>query len=1076
MNRCGWGRGLSHGRVLLACGLLVAAGSIALKCGPSVGPVRSAVAHPVQPGFTSGQSAIADKQINAGFAQLPLSFEPNQGQTGPQVKFLAHGGGYGLFLTSNEAVLTLQARPSRHHEPGEASVVRMQLSGGNRSASITAAGLLPGKSNYFIGNDPAKWHRNIPQFARVRYHDVYPGIDLVYYGNQGRLEYDFEVAPGADPAPLTLHFQGTEPLALDSSGALLLKTAGGDVNFEAPRVYQQVGNAHKSVAGRFVLRGKNQAGFELGAYDRSKTLVIDPVLTYSTYLGGSGAETSPSITVDTAFNVYLTGTTTSTDFPDATSITKTIPTGTNVFVAKLNSTGSALLFAAYVGGSADDSSVGVGIDAGFNVAIAGTTDSTDFPVNNNYETPTLASGTHAFVTELDSSGSVLLYSTYLGGNGNELASGLAVDVKNKIFVTGTTTSTNFPVTTGAFQVTSLATNQFFMTEIDPTSSGTQSLVYSTYFGGGNPSAGIAIGGGLAVDASSNVYITGSTNFAHTGGNQTTDFPILNAIQGCLNAPTNPAPCPASTATSPTDIFVAKLNPAAATGAQLQYSTYLGGSSEDVAAGIGVDSGGDAYITGHTTSSDWAIPAAEITTPYEAQSTYAGGIDAFVVELGSFTPGTTTTGLSSGLPYTYFTYLGGTSDDYGVAVAPEISNGARITGYTNSTDFPVTTGALQPATGGGTDAFVASIDMSGTNPPSNYISYLGGSGADRGTGIAVDLEQSTYVTGDTTSPNFPTANPLQSALNGASDAFVSKFGPTINLAMTAAASPTPSGVGNAVTFTYTITNNGDLTTGITFTDLISGSGTLTSATTTSGSCTTATGTPPTVTCSVGTLAASNATSTTASTVMATVTITLTPTSAGPLGNSATLTVLGSTFTTSATATASISDFILAVAPASLTTPAGTPVSYTATVTPTGGFPNSVTIGCSAGLPTGSTCTPSGTISNLSTGAQSLSLVVNTTARTTTTSSVRPSRRPFYVAWLPVSGLALFGLGVGGKKRWRWLTALLFGAVLTLGLFQAGCGSSSPTTTTTGTPAGTYTVSVTATSGSATRTQTIQLIVE
>ena len=1071
LNRCGLGRGFRWSRFLLACAPLFLAGAVVLKHSSIPGSPATA-ARVSSPAFASRTATLAEKRkFRASFAQLPMIFEPNQGQTDAQVKFLARGAGYGLFLTSNEAVLKLQApRPDRktgHTSSPQAFVVRMQLSGADPSAAVNGDEPLPGKSNYFIGRDPANWRRNIPQFARVRYHNAYPGIDLVYYGNQGRLEYDFQVAPGADPQQVALRFQGAA-LTVDHRGALVLKTAGGDVAFQAPQVYQQEGSLRKSIPGRFVLRGKNEAGFVLGEYDRSRTLVIDPVLTYSTYLGGSGAETSPSIAVDLGFNVYIAGTTTSTDFPSGVSITGSIPGGSNVFVAKLNNSGSALIFATYIGGSADDSSAGVGVDAGFNVAVAGVTDSTDFPLINNVVTPTLASGNHAFVAELESSGSGLLYSTYLGGNGNDQATGLAVDVKNNLFVTGTTTSTNFPTTTGAFQVTSLATNQFFFSQINPSTSGTQSLLYSTYFGGGNPSNGVAIGGGIAVDSSSNAYITGTTNFLHTGANTTTDFPILNALQGCLDAPSNPAPCPSATAT---DIFVAKLNPAGATGSQLQYSTYLGGSSDDVATGIAVDSGGDAYVTGYTTSTDWTIPTTETLEP---GPTNAGGTDAFLAKLGSFTPSTTT---STGVvPYLYFTYLGGSGTDQGLAVAVDTAAGARITGTTDSTNFPVSTNAMQAASGGGTDAFVTRIDTSSATP-THYISYLGGSGTDRGTGIAVDGEESAYVSGDTSSSNFPTASPLQGALNGSSDAFVTKFGPTVNLAMTAVASPTPSGVGNSVTFTYTITNNGDLTTGITFTDVLSGSASLTSATSTAGSCTSATGTPPTVTCSVGTLNASNATSTTASTVTATVTITLTPTTAGPLGNTASLTVLGSSFTTSAGATANISDFSLAVAPASLTTPAGTPVSYTATVTPTGGFPNSVSIACSAGLPTGASCTATNSpISNLNTGAQSRSLVVNTTARTTTTSSLRPMGRPFYVAWLPVSGLALFGLGAGAKKRWRWLAALLLGAFLTLMMFQAGCGSSKTTTTTTGTPAGTYTVSVTATSGSATRTFPIQLIVE
>ena len=256
------------------------------------------------------------------FGQLPLSFEPNQGQTDPQVKFLARGAGYGVFLTSDQAVLTLR-RPDKN-----SSVVRMQLAGANPVAAATGSSPLPGKSNYFIGNDPAKWHRGVPQFARVRYQGVYPGVDLVYYGNQGRLEYDFEVAPGADPSQIALRFQGQESANLDAGGNLILASGGDEVQLKAPRIYQEFGAEQRPVAGRFVLRQDGKVGFELAAYDRSRTLVIDPVLTYSTYFGGSGDEACstilgvasppsgcPAIAIDPSSNIYIAGSTTSTDFP-----------------------------------------------------------------------------------------------------------------------------------------------------------------------------------------------------------------------------------------------------------------------------------------------------------------------------------------------------------------------------------------------------------------------------------------------------------------------------------------------------------------------------------------------------------------------------------------------------------------------------------------------------------------------------------------------------------------------------------------------------------------------------------------
>ncbi len=727
--------------------------------------------------------------------------------------------------------------------------------------------------------------------------------------------------------------------------------------------------------------------------------------------------------------------------------------------------------------------------------LAGTTTSTDFPTLNAFQA-TAGAGTHAFVTSVNSVGQHLLYSTYLAGNGVDQAAGIAVDVRNKAYVIGRTTSTTFPTTTGAIQTTSLATNQFFLSKIDPATSGTQSLAYSTYFGGGNPTTGVVEGGSVAVDSNSNVYITGGTNYAHTGSNATTDFPILNAFQGCLDQPTNPALCTIPGGTPAKDGFVAKINPAAASGAQLIYSTYIGGSGEDVAYGIALDSSSNAYVTGSTNSSDitavgtgpfqttiMCSPAAVIPAPCPKT-------DAFVIKLSSFTPSTTSTTTTTVTPL-YTSYIGGTGDDVGLAIATDGSlqsvgsttGGARITGTTDSPDFHVLGGAITPY-GGGTDAFAARIDTTATTATatSHYSTFLGGTGTDRGTSIAVDPLGASYVAGDTTSANFPIVNALQ-GLNGTnSDAFVSKLGPIVSLSMNTTAPtalPNPAGVGNQVTFTYTITNAGDLVTGVTFRDVLgSSSGTFVSATSTPGSCSSPSGTPLTLTCAVGTL---NAAATATVTVVLTPAVSTTPgTSPTSFGNTATVTVAGSSFTTSATATTSVTDFSMAVSPASQTEPAGTPATYSVTVTPGGSFPDSVSLSCGAGLPTGASCEfINNPITALSSGPQSRVLTINTTARVTTTAQLTPLRAPFYALWLPISGFAFLGFGMTSKmsRRQKVLTALLLGILLTGIAVQFGCGSSSKsTTTTTGTPAGTYTVTVTATSGSASRSSAVTLVVQ
>ena len=420
---------------------------------------------------------------------------------------------------------------------------------------------------------------------------------------------------------------------------------------------------------------------------------------------------------------------------------------------------------------------------------------------------------------------------------------------------------------------------------------------------------------------------------------------------------------------------------------------------------------------------------------------------------------------------YFTYIGGSGTDEGLAVAVDSAQGARVTGSTTSGNLPLQN-AINTYQGNG-DAFVARIDTTATTAiaPGHYLTYLGGTGSDEGTSIAVDARGAAYVAGDTTSGNFPLTGST-GTLSGTSDAFVSKFGPNVNLAMTSGtATPNPASVGNQVTFTYSIKNNGDLVTGINFSEQLNGnSGTFVSATATPGSCGTPTGTPSVLTCAIGILNAG---------ATATVTAIFTPTSAGAFGNSAELSVAGSTFHTSATASTTVADFAMAVNPPTRTTPAGTPVTYSITVTPSGSFPSNVSLACGAGLPTGGSCEfINNPITGLTSGAQSRVLTINTTARVTTTTQLRPTPGPFYTSWLPVSGLAFLGLGGAAfSRRRKILLSVLFGLFLAAIAFQVGCGSSTKsTTTTTGTPAGTYTITVNATSGSASRSGTVQLAVQ
>jgi hypothetical protein len=1080
--------------------LLIVLGAVALTVGSGPATIRVANVESSRQLFASERTASPQtptaqgrQQLLASYIHLPLIFEPNQGQTDTQVKFQARGSGYGLYLTADEAVLALARSAADHSSAARPAVVSMKLVGAASSVDPVGDVPLPGNSNYFLGNDPAKWHRDIPQFARVRYRSVYPGVDLVYYGNQGRLEYDFEVAPGSDPGRVAFRFQtprnhDSHNLRIDAAGDLVLEAGEGDVRLQAPRAYQKFGSEERIVASRFRLRGQNkdEVSFELGDYDRNRTLIIDPTLAYSTYLGGTGIESCsaitglpftpgcPAIAVDPAGNVYVAGSTTSTDFPGTTGEYQTKPAPGSIasaFIAKFTPTGS-LLFATYLGGDGVTYTAGIAVDSGFDVIVAGTTSSANFPTtsgsnNTAFQEKPLSGGKHVFVSKLDPSGRFLLYSTYLSGSGTDIASGLAVDAGgSNAYITGTTTSTEqltgFPSTIGAYQTRPAAPNQFFFTKVDPNASGSASLLYSTYLGGSSPINGITVGGGIAVDINSNAYITGGTNFI--------DMPVLNAYQAINEGGL--------------DAFVIKINPAGVTGTQLLYSTYIGGSGNDIGYGIAVDSSPNAYVTGSTTSTDFNVSGLGTGL----QPSNGGGTDAFVAEFGVPCTGSSCT---IPLPLIYFSYLGGAGTDVGTAIGVDNNSVARITGWTNSPNFPIVGSPLQSTyQGGSSDAFYAGINTlatcspitSPTCPATSSTSYFGGTGADIGTGLALDSQGSSYLTGETASSSgFPLSNSQQGSLSGPSDAFVSKLAPVLNLTMpTPTATPSVVGMGSQVSFAYTVTNSGEFTNGVTFTDYLpAANATFVSATASPGTCGAAVNL--TVLCNIGTL---NAAATATVTVILTPVAPTIPGGTVSLGNSASAFV-GQSMKASASASVTVNDFSIKVAPSTSTVPAGVPAVFNATVSPSSnsGFPDSVSLSCGSGLPTGATCVPGNNnpIPNLNTGAQSSQIIINTTTRVTTTTELRHSSGPgipLYATWLPVSGLALLGAGLGRKhsRRRRWLMGLLLGVLLALILLLPACGSSSTITTTTGTPAGTYAITVNAVSGGATRSTVVELVVQ
>ena len=1011
--------------------------------------------------------------------QIPLYFEPNVGQSSPAVNFVSRGKSGSFFLTENAVVF-----PGATHS----SAFSMQFTAARPHA--LPADRLKGHSNYFLGNDPSKWHTGISQFGRVRYSAIDPGVDLAFYGTQGQLEYDFEVAPGADSSQIRLTFNGANDVTLTSSGDLMFQTAAGEFTLQAPKTYQRMGVTKKEVASRFVLLAGNQVGFELGPYDRTQQLVIDPVLSFSSFLGGTNEEACsaivnppgtpipgcPSIVVDAALNMYIAGSTKSSDFPITPQPATTPPPaafqgtlkGTaNAFITKLDSSG-AIVFSTYLGGDGVDYPAGLAVDTSSNVVVGGTTTSTNFPVQSAFQSGPTSANKHVFVSELDSTGHTLKYSTYLSGSGNDVATGVALDVPGKAYVFGTTTSTSssgdFPTTPGAFQPAPAATGvgQFFLSKIDPTLTGGSSLVYSTYIGG---SANAFVQGGqIAVDSNPttpSVYLSGTTD--------STNMPVLNAAQGSI--------------AGGKDAWVAKFTPTNVGSAQEIYLTYFGGTKDDLGNAVAVDSSGQAYLTGSTASADITLPSG--VTPFQKclnqpsnTATCSGSTsftDAYIVKIGSSIPSGKTA-----YPINYFSYLGGDASDSGLAIAAESSTqAARIVGVTASDDFPHPGSPTGFA--GATDAFMSRIDTTATSPTAagHEGTYLGGTNNDAATSVKVDTQGNTYLVGETFSSDFPTQStpiPSGTSLRGLSDDFITRFGPTLNLDLTVTATPNPAGMGNAVTYTYTVTNNGELTGGVIFTDNVAGSsipvtaGTLTAS---PGSCSTAVN--GSAQCNLGTLAPGQ-------TAKVTVPLTPTPpttpnTSPVTLINSGTVSVTGSNFTKSASTNVTVNDFNIKVDPPTATVTAGQPATYTVTVTPTGsGFSNSVSLSASSGLPTGATQSfPQGSsIPNLSSGAQSRQLVINTTARVTTPASLFRPKGPIYVAWLPLSGLAMIGAGVGRRKYRRAAIGVFAAGLFSLLIFQAACGSSSSRSTTTGTPAGTYSITVTATSGAA-RTQEITLTV-
>ena len=668
-------------------------------------------------------AAETPANLRATYGKVPLQFEENRAQPDKAVRFLAHGPGYNLYLTSKDAVLVL-AKPSEkaNDEPTEAVALRMSVVGARSTAAVAGVDELPGKANYFIGNDHSQWRTNVPTYAKVRYSGVYPGIDLVYYGQQRQLEYDFVVAPGADPDQITLGFTGANDIEIDAQGDLVLHTAAGEVRQHKPIVYQETDGIRRQIEGRYVRNGETGVGFKVAEYDRARPLVIDPVLVYSTYLGGSDRESAAGIALDNDGNVYVTGVTQSSDFPTTPGAIRSPGASYTVYVSKLNPTGSAVVYSAYFGGIVSPAygevnvASGIAVDSDHNVYVTGGTNSPTFPTTEGALRRDPAGGTDAYVTKLDANGSALVYSTFLGGSANDWANAIALDGNRNAYVMGRTTSIDFPTTAGAFQTSLLDPHpDAFVTKLDPSGG---KLVYSTFLGSGLSEAGA----GIAVDASGEAYVVNSTLAPYF---PTTAGAFQTELRGYVDA------------------FVTKLN---ATGSALVYSTYLGGAHAAVGnamsqgTAISIDSSGHAYVTGGTSSSDFPVTPGAFQMHNAGRLGATGNFDAFVTKLDP-----------SGSSLVYSTYLGGADDEGGTAIAVDVDGNVFVAGSTNSTDFPISRDTCPPGLQGATDAFVTMLDPHGLAVV--YSTYLGGSAVDVGNAIAVDSGGNAYVAG-VTGPNVP----------------------------------------------------------------------------------------------------------------------------------------------------------------------------------------------------------------------------------------------------------------------------------------------------------------------------------
>ena len=802
---------VSKRRIYAICAVLAIAATAVGLLALSPAPRRTAsTAASSTASLPKTVTPAARERIQATFAALPLAFEQNQGQTDPQVKYMARAGGYKLYLTASQAIFTVHKhggdsevrsmimdrrlgpaavrsmlrRRAQQKSKTLVASVQMNMLGADPTVELAATLPQPGKVNYFVGNDSSKWHSDVPLFGQVSYRNLYPGIDLAFHGSGQRLEFDYLVSPGANANAIALGFHGADRITTNSAGDLVLTTAAGPIEMHRPVAYQEKDGVRQNVPVQFRVSA-NHVTFALGSYDRSRELVIDPAVTYSTYFGGDFADYGSGIAVDGSGNAYVAGATDSDTIPGDSNGTNNA--SFDVFVTKISSSG-VLSFSTIFGGSVDEFPGGIAIDSQ-GIYVAGTTDSPDLPSNvgQAFEGGISNGNNDAFAAKLSLAGS-LSWTSYIAGSDSDSGLGIAVDSSHNLYVVGETFSTDLGGAVGGVNALpggnllnlGLGTGADDGYIVKLNSSGTAYLLVS-YLGGSDGD----LATGVALDPAGNIFISGETI--------STDLPVTPA--GVVQAQCgSDGTCNASASNVFDDAFVVGIQ---ANLAAYKYVTYYGGNNVDDAFAIAADANGDAFITGTTASTDFKT----VGTPF--QSSLAGTQNTFAVELNP-------TGTSA----LYGTYVGGNGSDFGVGIALDGSGNIYLTGQTSSSNFP-SLNAPQSTFGGSTDAFVTVLSPS--QSVALFSTYLGGGGDEDqlGGAIAVDSADNIYVTGDTTSGNgstavFPTTNALDGTYGGGTcvnsgganvpcpDAFVTAYGPatapdfTISATTPAAVAPGTSG--------------------------------------------------------------------------------------------------------------------------------------------------------------------------------------------------------------------------------------------------------------------------------------------